>query len=102
MSNVTIDGVEYAPVRPVGGEVRLVIGQRGWVWVGYYRHENEVVTLTGARTIRRWGTTAGLGELVAGPLGGIPAARPPRIGASRRGGRPRRARRRVRGAAGGP
>ncbi len=23
MSNVTIDGVEYAPVRPVGGEVRI-------------------------------------------------------------------------------
>jgi hypothetical protein len=69
VSNVTIDGVEYAPVRPVGGEVRIVIGQRGWVWVGYYRHENEVVTLTGARTIRRWGTSVGLGELAAGPLG---------------------------------
>jgi exosome complex RNA-binding protein Rrp4 len=67
--SITIDGVEYAPVQS-SGEVRIVIGQRGFVWVGYYRHEGEVVTLTGARNIRKWGTTRGLGELVDGPISG--------------------------------
>lgn len=65
--HVTIDGIEYAPVR-TGDGVRILIGQRGWVWVGWYRHENEAVTLTGARNIRKWGTTQGLGQLVDGPL----------------------------------
>ena len=68
VSNVTIDGVEYAPVRPVGGEVRIVIGQRGWVWVGHWsREDDDHVRLSGARCIRVWGTTRGLGELVDGP-----------------------------------
>lgn len=47
--------------------VRIVIGPRGWVWVGYYSREGEDVTLTSARCIRRWGTTQGLGELATGP-----------------------------------
>lgn len=47
---------------------RIVIGQRGWVWVGRYKESGDEVTLTKARCIRRWGTSAGLGELVDGPL----------------------------------
>jgi len=34
VSNVTIDGVEYAPVRPVGGEVRIVCGSPMW-WAAF-------------------------------------------------------------------
>lgn len=78
MSNVKIDGVEYAPVdrakgwwrvSEAGDDVRLVILQRGWVFVGYYHSDPETgaAWLTGARNIRRWGTTQGLGELVDGP-----------------------------------
>lgn len=74
MSNatITIDGVEYLRADTItrdhsGSPVRIVIGQRGWVWVGYYTHANEVVTIAGGRNIRKWGTTAGLGELVGGP-----------------------------------
>ena len=49
-------------------EVRIVIAQRGWVFVGRWARADEHVTLTDASVIRRWGTTRGLGELIAGPL----------------------------------
>ncbi len=42
---------------------RIVIGQRGWVWIGRYTEQFDEVTLTGARNIRRWGTSGGLGQL---------------------------------------
>jgi exosome complex RNA-binding protein Rrp4 len=48
-------------------DIRIVIGQRGWVWVGRYREQGDEVTLESALNIRRWGTTRGLGQLVGGP-----------------------------------
>ena len=51
-----------------GDDIRIVIGQRGWVWVGRYTEEGEQVTIHDAYTIRKWGTTKGLGELAHGPL----------------------------------
>ena len=50
-----------------GSDVRIVIGQRGWVWVGYYSQDGDEVTIRNAKTIRVWGTTEGLGELINGP-----------------------------------
>ena len=47
--------------------LRIVIGQRGWVWIGHLEADGDAVTLTNARCIRKWGTTKGLGELVDGP-----------------------------------
>ena len=47
--------------------MRIVIGQRGWVFVGRYSVDGDEVTLTDAQCIRRWGTTKGIGELVKGP-----------------------------------
>ena len=47
--------------------IKIVIGQRGWVWVGRYAEGGDQVVLTDARCIRRWGTSKGLGELVGGP-----------------------------------
>lgn len=44
---------------------QIVIAQRGWVFVGdVTRSENEVV-IENAAVVRRWGTTAGLGQLAA-------------------------------------
>lgn len=44
---------------------QIVIAQRGWVFVGSVtRTENEVV-IEDAAVVRRWGTTAGLGQLAA-------------------------------------
>jgi len=67
MKTITVDGVDYAPVTPENAPVRIVILQRGWVVVGYWQRDGEDVTITRAKVIRKWGTTAGLGELVSGP-----------------------------------
>ena len=50
-------------------DVRIVVLQRGWVYVGLFsKGTNGDCTLEKASCIRRWGTTKGLGELVKGPL----------------------------------
>lgn len=50
-------------------DVRIVVLQRGWVYVGNFsRNSNGDCTLEKASCIRRWGTSKGLGQLVKGPL----------------------------------
>lgn len=49
-------------------DVRIVILQRGWVFVGVLSKLNQTYKLTNGFNIRLWGTTKGLGELVNGPL----------------------------------
>lgn len=49
-------------------DVRIVVAQRGWVFVGYWTQKGDEVTLLKARCVRRWGTTTGLGQIAsAGP-----------------------------------
>lgn len=48
-------------------EIRIAIVQRGWVFVGRLSREDHEIVLRDAKTIRRWGTTKGLGELWSGP-----------------------------------
>ena len=47
-------------------EIRIVIAQRGWVFVGEYSIEGDNVIIDNGGTIRHWGTTKGLGEIAAG------------------------------------
>lgn len=48
---------------------KIVILQRGWVFVGDFYQKGYDCTLKNASCIRRWGTTNGLGELAQkGPL----------------------------------
>lgn len=75
IETITIDGTEYvrkdsipAAATPVGSK-RIVVADRGWVFVGNCEdHDDGSVTITNCCNIRRWGTTAGLGQLVNGPL----------------------------------
>ena len=73
---MVIDGVPTDFVRkdsilysqPIG-EKRIVVADRGWVFVGDCKdHADGTVTITNCKNIRRWGTNRGLGELVNGPL----------------------------------
>ena len=48
---------------------QIVILDRGFVYVGDVSISGDFVTIAGAKNIRRWGTTKGLGELAKnGPL----------------------------------
>lgn len=72
MHTITIDGTEYVPAvqAPAPTPWKIVVLQRGWVFVGRYSldPQTQIVTLTDARNIRIWGTTKGLGELAeSGP-----------------------------------
>ena len=49
-------------------DVRIVILQRGWVFVGVFSKKGTQCFLDSASTLRTWGTSKGLGELVNGPL----------------------------------
>lgn len=67
---ISIDNVLYTrcPEPATPSEWRIVIAQRGWVFVGRYDEDGDNVTLTDAKVLRVWGTTKGLGELaLSGP-----------------------------------
>jgi hypothetical protein len=67
---IQIDGVVYLPkdsVQPsFTGDIKIVILQRGWVYIGRFSREGNDCKLTNASCIRTWGTTKGLQELVNG------------------------------------
>lgn len=43
--------------------IKIVILQRGWVFIGKFSQEGQECKLENAFNLRRWGTTEGLGEL---------------------------------------
>lgn len=49
-----------------GSDIKIVILQRGWVFVGKFSQVGSRCTLTNAKNIRTWGTTKGLGEIAEG------------------------------------
>jgi len=52
-------------------DIRIVIAQRGFVYVGEYSRDGDRVFIRRGFNVRRWGTTKGLGELATrGPLAG--------------------------------
>ena len=67
---IKIDEVEYvrkdAAVGTVG-DIKIVVLDRGFVYVGHVSLCADFVTIQRAQNIRVWGTTKGLGELVNGP-----------------------------------
>lgn len=67
---IKIDDVEYIRVTdlpPPDGELKIVVLDRGFVYIGRYKLENDFVVIRDALNIRVWGTTKGLGELITGP-----------------------------------
>lgn len=61
---------EKLPSTPVSGSAtKIVICQRGWVFVGKVIKDGSEVVITAAKNVRQWGTTRGLGEIAAsGPI----------------------------------
>jgi hypothetical protein len=49
-------------------ERRIVVMSHGWVMIGDYSRNGDMVTLEDASIIRKWGTERGLGQLaLTGP-----------------------------------
>lgn len=49
-------------------KLQIAVLDRGFVYVGLCQITDGMLTITSARCIRRWGTTAGLGQLaLTGP-----------------------------------
>jgi hypothetical protein len=79
-TTLTLNGVEYirkdslAIASPPIGDKRIIIADRGWIFVGNcVTNSDGTVTITNAMNIRKWGTTKGLGELSTGPKSGTVA-----------------------------
>ncbi len=71
INEIVIDGETYVPKNSIQspnhtGEIKIVILQRGWVYIGRFKREGNDCTLSNAYNIRTWGTTKGLPELVNG------------------------------------
>lgn len=71
LKEITLDGVAYVRADQVSVEAsakQIVVGQRGWVFVGDVSEDGDDLVIGNAQNIRRWGTTKGLGQLASGPL----------------------------------
>jgi len=60
MDNITVNGVEYAPLNK-SDDIRIVILQRGWVFVGRYSENEKECILTNAKNYRYQGSKKGFG-----------------------------------------
>jgi hypothetical protein len=70
-NTIKINEVEYVrkdQLESTKGNIKIAVLDRGFVYVGNTKLEEDFLIITGARNIRVWGTTKGLGQLVNGPL----------------------------------
>lgn len=51
----------------MNAETKIVVLDRGFVFVGKVADDGDNIRVTNCRNVRRWGTTKGLGELRNGP-----------------------------------
>lgn len=54
MPNVTIDGVEYAPVNQNSGNRAVVVVDRGWIFAGDVTREKGRIRLSRALHVFKW------------------------------------------------
>ena len=61
-----LGGAQSQPAVEVFKGKKIIIQQRGWVFVGDLYQNGDDCTLKNASNIRVWGTTKGLGEIATG------------------------------------
>ena len=71
ITEVEINGIIYVPkdsvqTKQFDGDIKIVVLQRGWIYVGKFERIGNDCKLHNAYNIRSWGTTKGLSELVNG------------------------------------
>ena len=70
-NEIEINGVTYVKKDSIKqqeftGDIKIVVLQRGWVYIGKFERNGNDCKLHNASCIRVWGTTKGLAELVNG------------------------------------
>jgi hypothetical protein len=66
MENVTINGVEYAPITNKSGNRAVVVVDRGWIFAGDVRRKDGVIYLSRAVWVFRW-ESCGFAAVIADP-----------------------------------
>lgn len=73
-SIIKIDEIEYVrkdSIPAPSGPIKIVVLDRGFVYIGRVEVDSDFVVINSAQNIRAWGTTNGLGELaLEGPKSG--------------------------------
>lgn len=71
-TTLKIDDVEYVrkdTAQISNSPIKIVVLDRGFVYIGHADVDANFVTITGAHNVRVWGTSKGLGQLAnEGPL----------------------------------
>lgn len=72
ITEIEVNGTKYVPKDTVKtveytGDIKIVILQRGWIYVGRFEKDGNNCKIHQGSNIRTWGTTKGLPELVHGP-----------------------------------
>jgi hypothetical protein len=52
---ITINGVEYAPVKPTSGTRAVVVVDRGWIFAGDVTRSNGRIRISRAVHVFKWG-----------------------------------------------
>lgn len=69
-TELNVNGIRYVPAdqaqKEHTGEIKIVVLQRGWVYIGRFERSGNDCKLHNSFCIRTWGTTKGLPELVNG------------------------------------
>jgi hypothetical protein len=72
INEIEINGIKYIrkdsvkEVKEFTGDIKIVVLQRGWIYIGRFERNGNNCKLHNAYNIRIWGTTKGLPELVNG------------------------------------
>ena len=72
INEIRLNGIDYVrkdsvtAVKEFTGDIKIVVLQRGWVYIGRFERNGNDCKLHNAYNIRIWGTTKGLAELVNG------------------------------------
>lgn len=66
MENVTINGIEYAPIKRNTGTRAVVVVDRGWIFAGDVTREAGRIRLTNALHVFKW-ESIGFAGMIADP-----------------------------------
>jgi hypothetical protein len=68
MTIITVDGIEYAPVKSTAGTRAVVVVDRGWIFAGDVTRKDGRILLTNALHVFKW-EALGFSGMIDNPEG---------------------------------